>query len=53
MTRVHLYVETAATPKERILCGDLSAGYVETKVTEFGPEVTCPDCRALMGKATS
>lgn len=44
---VHLYRPDGMTFPERILCRDVSDG-LTTHVTEFGPQVTCPKCRAIM-----
>lgn len=44
---VHLYVPPSRLRSSLILCGK---GKEENPIhaTEFGPQVTCPSCRALM-----
>lgn len=42
--RVHLYMVDPLLWPERVLCRAKDA----THVTEYGPQVTCPACRAIM-----
>jgi hypothetical protein len=48
---VHFYVEVGQTFADRVLCHDPGQG-LNTHVTEYGNQVTCEACRALL-KGTS
>ena len=44
---VHFYVPTGMTFAERLLCGQPDGG-INTHVTEYGNQVTCKVCEALL-----
>jgi hypothetical protein len=50
MPPVHFYVESGRTFPERILCGTPDRG-MNTHVTEYGTQVTCPTCKAILRAA--
>lgn len=44
---IHFYVEKGETFAERLLCRNPDRG-INTHVTEYGNQVTCPACKALL-----